>query len=104
MTITQSAQDGDVAFAARLPSVERILADASCTPLIEQYGRTQTLAALRTLLGEVRAEMVIGAAREDASKGAASKDAPAPDGIPGLNAILAERLARTAVSPLKQVF
>lgn len=102
MTISPSAQEGDVAFAARLPSVERILADASCTPVIEQYGRTQTLAALRALLGELRAEMVIGAARDDASKGAASKGAP--DGIPCLNAILAERLARTAVSPLKQVF
>ncbi|HWZ49613.1 MAG TPA: L-seryl-tRNA(Sec) selenium transferase, partial [Herbaspirillum sp.] len=99
MSISPSAQEGDVAFAARLPSVERILADASCTPLIEQYGRTQTLAALRTLLGELRAEMVVGAAREDVSKGTS-----APDGIPGLNAILAERLARTAVSPLKQVF
>src|SRR5258708_10799378 len=102
MTTPQSAQEGEVAFAARLPSVERILADASCTPLIEQYGRTQTLAALRALLGELRAEMVIDAARDDASKGA-SKNAIAPDSIPALNAILAERLARTAVSPLKKV-
>ncbi|MDB5992545.1 MAG: L-seryl-tRNA(Sec) selenium transferase [Herbaspirillum sp.] len=104
MTIPPSAQEGELAFAARLPSVDRILADASCTPLIEQYGRTQTLAALRALLGELRAEMVIGAARDDASKGAASKNAITPDSIPALNAILAERLAHTAVSPLKQVF
>jgi L-seryl-tRNA(Ser) seleniumtransferase len=104
MTTPQSAPEGEVAFAARLPSVERILADASCTPLIEQYGRTQTLGALRALLGELRAEMVIDAARDDASKGAALKDNPAPDSIPALNAILAERLARTAVSPLKKVF
>lgn len=94
MTNPQPVPDGDSAFAARLPSVERVLADASCAPLVEKYGRTQTLAALRALLAELRAEMLSGT----------STDATAADGIPGLTALLAGRLARAAMSSLKQVF
>lgn len=94
MTNPQPVPDGDSAFAARLPSVERVLADASCAPLIEKYGRTQTLAALRALLAQLRAAMLSGT----------STDATAADGIPGLTALLAGRLARAAMSSLKQVF
>jgi L-seryl-tRNA(Ser) seleniumtransferase len=103
MTNPQPVPDGDFAFAAHLPSVERVLADASSAPLIEKYGRTRTLAALRALLGELRAEL-----RADmlngASGDAASTDATAADGVAGLTALLAGRLARAAISPLKQVF
>jgi len=94
MTNPQPVPDGDCAFAARLPSVERVLADASSAALIEKYGRTQLLAALRALLGELRAEMLSGNSGTDI----------AADGIAGLNSVLAGRLARAAVSPLKQVF
>ena len=86
MTKQRLAPDGDVAFAARLPSVERVLADPSSAPLIEKYGRTQTLAALRALLGELRADMLRGT----------SGSKTAMDGIAGLNAVLAGRLAHAA--------
>jgi L-seryl-tRNA(Ser) seleniumtransferase len=46
--------------ANRLPSVERVLADAACMPLVAKYGRTQTLVALRQLLGEMRADLLAG--------------------------------------------
>lgn len=102
------AVGGEVVFAARLPSVESVLADASSAPLIEKYGRTQTLAALRALLAELRAEIVLGTASA-ATEGdnAAANRMPLHDGentFASLTAVVAERLAATAVSSLKQLF
>ncbi|PUA18817.1 L-seryl-tRNA(Sec) selenium transferase [Glaciimonas sp. PCH181] len=97
MTTSTSALDSNAAFAARLPSVERILADTSCTALIEKYGRTQTLAAVRALLAELREEIA----------GPRTTETPpiaVIDEITALNAVIAERLATAAISPLKQVF
>lgn len=90
---TNSAESSESAFAGRLPSVERVLADAASAPLVAQYGRTQTLTALRSLLAELRVELVGGNSTSDV-----------PPGIAGLTAVLAERLAKTAVSSIKQVF
>ena len=97
MTITATALDSNAAFAARLPSVERILADASCTALIEKYGRTQTLAAVRALLAELRKQIAASNATE-------TPPMAVIDEIAALNAVLAGRLARAAILPLKQVF
>lgn len=44
----------------RLPSVDRIVADATCQPLIAQYGRVQTVEAARALLAGLRAAMLAG--------------------------------------------
>ncbi|MGS0741023.1 L-seryl-tRNA(Sec) selenium transferase [Glaciimonas sp. GG7] len=95
MTTHSSALDGDASFAARLPSVERVLADPSCGALIEQYGRTQTLAALRALLAELRTEL-----RAEMVGGCAA----VPGTIAALNTVLAARLECANVSPIKQLF
>lgn len=44
----------------RLPSVDRILADAACQALVAEYGRVQTLACARAALAELRAAMLAG--------------------------------------------
>ncbi|KAF3998315.1 L-seryl-tRNA(Sec) selenium transferase [Glaciimonas immobilis] len=109
MTEPQSAVERDAVFSIRLPSVERVLSDPSSAPLIAEYGRTQTLAALRTLLGELRAEMLAGKVEapnsaDGAVIGSAMVNGDGLPGIAGLNAVLTQRLATAAVSSLKQVF
>ena len=79
-----------------LPSVDRILADPSCLPLIAQYGRVQTLAAARALLAEVRVNIISGALSGTPANSAAD--------IPALNAQLGLRLEQSARSSLKPVF
>ncbi|MQQ99830.1 L-seryl-tRNA(Sec) selenium transferase [Glaciimonas soli] len=74
-----------------LPSVDAVLSDASCLPLIAQYGRTQTLAALRVLLAELRAAMLTGKPASEIS-------------ITSLTAQLEHQLIRATSSPMKQVF
>jgi L-seryl-tRNA(Ser) seleniumtransferase len=54
------------ALMARVPSVERVLASAEFAPVIDQYGRTQTLSALRTILDTWRADAQAGRASIDA--------------------------------------
>ncbi|WP_201303948.1 L-seryl-tRNA(Sec) selenium transferase [Burkholderia sp. 8Y] len=54
------------ALMARVPSVERVLASALFEPLIDEYGRTQTLAALRATLDVWRADAQAGRASVDA--------------------------------------
>ncbi|WP_244849524.1 L-seryl-tRNA(Sec) selenium transferase [Caballeronia sp. SL2Y3] len=54
------------ALMARVPSVERVLASALFEPLIDEYGRTQTLAALRATLDAWRADAQAGRASVEA--------------------------------------
>nr|WP_038491509.1 L-seryl-tRNA(Sec) selenium transferase [Janthinobacterium agaricidamnosum] len=75
----------------RLPSIDRILGDAACQPLIAQYGRSQTLAAARALLAELRGAMLGGATVAGAA-------------IDELSAELGRRLARQVRSQLRPVF
>ncbi|MGK5079263.1 L-seryl-tRNA(Sec) selenium transferase [Janthinobacterium sp. HLX7-2] len=74
----------------RLPSVDRILADASCQALIAQYGRVQTVEAARALLAGLRAAMLAGT----------------QDGLEmaSITAQLAQRLQAQARSHLRAVF
>ncbi|WP_338760906.1 L-seryl-tRNA(Sec) selenium transferase [Massilia sp. METH4] len=44
----------------RLPAVHVLLAAPGCQPLVAQYGREQTVAALRDLLGELRGNLLGG--------------------------------------------
>jgi L-seryl-tRNA(Ser) seleniumtransferase len=80
-----------------LPSVDRILADPSCVPLIAQYGRVQTLAAARTLLAEMRVNIISGGTVADSA-------ADSTANIAALNAQLGQRLAQSARASLKPVF
>lgn len=77
--------------AVHLPSVDRLLGCASCAPLLEQYGRAQTLAAARALLAERRAGILAGA-----SAGALD--------LPSLNAALGERLEHACRPRLRPMF
>ena len=102
-----SVAGGEVVFAARLPSVESVLADASSVSLIEKYGRTQTLAALRALLAELRAEIVRGVASAAADASTAVNRPKLQDRenpFAGLTSVLAERLATAAIPSMKQLF
>jgi L-seryl-tRNA(Ser) seleniumtransferase len=79
--------------AIHLPSVDKILADASCAALIADYGRAQTLAAARVLLAELRTALLAG-------------ETPLVDAadIAALNAELALRLGQGSRSALKPLF
>ncbi|MES2103364.1 MAG: L-seryl-tRNA(Sec) selenium transferase [Pseudomonadota bacterium] len=81
--------------AVHLPSVDKILADASSQPLLEKYGRSRVLDTVRKLLAELRVDALshAGAARNTAA-----------DGMAPLIAVVASRLAQANVSPLKCVF
>jgi L-seryl-tRNA(Ser) seleniumtransferase len=74
-----------------LPSVDRMLACASCAPLIDTYGRAQTLAAARQLLAEKRSHLLAGGAGAD-------------EDIAALNAQVGERLAEAGQATLKPLF
>ncbi|WP_277182751.1 L-seryl-tRNA(Sec) selenium transferase [Caballeronia sp. BR00000012568055] len=54
------------ALMARVPSVERVLASAEFAPVVEQYGRTQALATLRTTLDTWRTDAQTGRASIEA--------------------------------------
>ena len=67
----------------RLPSVDRILADAACQALVAEYGRVQTLACARAALAELRAAMLAGggtAGEEGASIAAVVAQVEGPAG------------------------
>jgi L-seryl-tRNA(Ser) seleniumtransferase len=74
----------------RLPAVHLLLDDPVCAPLLAQYGREQTVAALRVLLDEVRARLLAGEAADAAPAALLS----------GLGA----RLAAANVSKLRPVY
>jgi L-seryl-tRNA(Ser) seleniumtransferase len=81
--------------AAHLPSVDRLLGCPSCQPLLERYGRAQTLAGARALLAERRAGILAGAP--------AHAHADALD-LPSLNSVLGARLAQACRPRLKAMF
>jgi L-seryl-tRNA(Ser) seleniumtransferase len=54
------------ALMARVPSVERVLGSAEFAPVVEQYGRTQALATLRTTLDTWRTDAQSGRASVEA--------------------------------------
>jgi L-seryl-tRNA(Ser) seleniumtransferase len=85
------------ADAIRLPAVHLILSDAGCAALIAEYGRAQTLEAARALLAELRG-VLLAAKRGEAPVAATDTS------IPGLLAMLADRLRDTNRSPLRPVF
>jgi L-seryl-tRNA(Ser) seleniumtransferase len=87
-----------------LPSVDRILADASCAALIAQYGRVQTLAAARAFLAELRVEIISGASSATPGNSVADHAADSTSNIPALNAQLGLRLEQNNRSSLKPVF
>jgi len=74
----------------RLPAVHVLLDDPACAPLLAQYGREQSVDALRAVLAEVRARLLAGA-EADASPAA-------------LLALLAARLRAANASTLRPVF
>ncbi|SDA39579.1 MULTISPECIES: L-seryl-tRNA(Sec) selenium transferase [unclassified Janthinobacterium] len=80
----------------RLPSVDRILADAACQALIAEHGRVQTLACARALLAELRAAMLAGAGGGDSGDEGAS--------IAAIVAQVDERLQAQSRSHLRAVF
>ena len=74
----------------RLPPVHALLDDPACAPLLAQYGREQTVAALRTTLDAVRARLLAG---------------ESPDTAPAaLLARLAAGLAAANASTLRPVY
>ena len=78
-----------------LPSVDAVLSDVSASPLIDKYGRTQTLAALRVLLAQLRAAMLTGKSASEITRETA---------ITTVITQLTSQLEQTSISPLKQVF
>ena len=78
---------------AHLPSIDKLLADASCAGLVATYGRAQTLAAARALLAELRAALVAGQALD-----------VAVGDIVALNGLLAERLGQGSRPALQALF
>lgn len=78
------------AGALRLPAVHVLLDDAACAPLLAEYGREQTVAALRAVLDATRARLLAGEAA-DASPAALLDQ-------------LAARLRAANVSKLRPVY
>lgn len=76
--------------AVRLPAVHLLLAAPACQPLVAQYGREQTVNALRDVLADLRAALLDGGAA-DTSEGA-------------VLAALTERLAAANRSTLRRLF
>ena len=62
--MTAAAAPGSPAspVSLRLPAVHALLDEAACAPLLAEYGREQTVAALRGLLDATRARLLAGAA------------------------------------------
>ena len=80
------------ALMARVPSVERVLASKAFEPVIEHYGRTQTLAVLRKTLDAWRCDAQAGRASVEALSDAM------------LAATVDASLARRAQSSVRSVF
>jgi L-seryl-tRNA(Ser) seleniumtransferase len=74
----------------RLPAVHVLLDDAACAPLLNQYGREQTVDAVRAALNDLRARMLGG----EAADGAA----------PAVLADVAERLRAANVAKMRPVY
>jgi L-seryl-tRNA(Ser) seleniumtransferase len=74
----------------RLPAVHLLLDDPACAPLLAEYGREQSIEALRATLADLRARLLAGA-EEDVSAAA-------------ILALLATRLRAANVSRLRPVF
>ena len=86
------------ALLARVPSVERVMSSAALQPSIGEYGRTQVLAAVRTILDDWRSTVQAGAAA------AMPTPAPAPLDEAQIAADVARRLSARAQSRLRTVF
>jgi L-seryl-tRNA(Ser) seleniumtransferase len=89
--------------AVHLPSVDKVLTDATCAALIAQHGRTRILRAVQGVLWDLRAATLgqnraVNDGNADAPLAAATHDAPA------IAALVAARLAKEDVSRLKPVF
>jgi L-seryl-tRNA(Ser) seleniumtransferase len=84
------AADGAAVPNLRLPAVHLLLDDPACAPLLAEYGREQSVEALRGVLAELRARLLAGA-EEDVSAAA-------------ILALLATRLRAANVSKLRPVF
>ncbi|QJE02344.1 L-seryl-tRNA(Sec) selenium transferase [Massilia forsythiae] len=89
----------------RLPAVHALLDDPACAPLLAQYGREQTVDALRALLNDVRARLLAAAGPAvDAAADAVADAAPPDTTAAGLLALLGERLRAANVSRLRPVY
>jgi L-seryl-tRNA(Ser) seleniumtransferase len=84
------AADGAAVPNLRLPAVHLLLDDPACAPLLAEYGREQSVEALRGVLAELRARLLAGA-EEDVSAAA-------------ILALLATRLRAANASKLRPVF
>jgi len=78
----------------RLPSVDRLLGDAACAELIAQYGRAQTVDAVRALLASLRAGLLAGT----------QPPLEQEHSIPQIIAQLAQQLQAQSRSSLRAVF
>lgn len=89
--------------AVHLPSVDKVLNDASCLALIEQHGRTRILHAVQSVLWDVRAAMLgrPGATEDGAASAPLSRETP---DIAAITAMVAAGLAKDDISRLKRVF
>lgn len=74
----------------RLPAVHALLDDPACRPLLDCYGRDQTVDALRALLSALRARLLAGEAAETSTA--------------GILAQVATRLREANASTLRPVF
>ncbi len=74
----------------RLPAVHVLLAAPGCAPLVERYGREQTVNALRELLGDLRATLLDGGAADTSEA--------------GVLAALGDRLAGANRSRMRRLF
>ncbi len=77
-----------------LPSVEKILMDASCLSLIEKYGRTRTLRAIQSQLSTMRNAMLSGVPQA----------ASLATDIATIIALVTDRVMQEDTSKLKRVF
>ncbi|WP_322069529.1 L-seryl-tRNA(Sec) selenium transferase [Paraburkholderia bannensis] len=59
-TVEQGAQPALHVLLAHIPAVERVIAAVEAQPLVEQYGRTQVLAAIRATLDGWRRDVQAG--------------------------------------------
>jgi len=84
------AADGAAVPNLRLPAVHLLLDEPACAPLLAEYGREQSVEALRGVLADLRARLMAGA-EEDVSAAA-------------ILALLATRLRAANVSKLRPVF
>jgi L-seryl-tRNA(Ser) seleniumtransferase len=92
--VSEVSGTGLNALLARVPSVERLMSSALMQPFIDQYGRTQVLAAVRATLDERRKQLQLEPAR--ASAASLEETHIASD--------VASTLARGAQSHMRAVF